>query len=182
MSKTALLIIDLFNDFDFEGGDMLRKHTEAIVEPILELKKHFKELDLPVIYCNDNFGQWKDSTEDIIEYVKASKGEHIASQIEPEDEEYFIIKPRHSTFFGTQLDILLRQLNVTKLILTGVATDICILFSANDAYMRDYDIYVPRDCVTAETSKRHESALTIIDEALGIEISPVSEYMSHIQK
>ena len=71
---------------------------------------------------------------------------------------------------------------MTKLILTGVATDICILFSANDAYMRDYDIYVPRDCVAAETSKRHESALTIIDKALGIEISPVSEYMSHIQK
>ncbi|WP_215145092.1 cysteine hydrolase family protein [Exiguobacterium qingdaonense] len=181
MSKTALLIIDLFNDFDFEGGDMLRKHTKMIIEPILELKKHFKETDLPVIYCNDNFGQWKDSTEDIIDYVKASKGKQIALQIEPADEEYFIIKPRHSIFFGTQLDILLRQLNVTKLILTGVATDICILFSANDAYMRNYDLYIPRDCVAAETVKRHESALTIIDEALGIETSPVSEYLNHVQ-
>lgn len=182
MSKTALLIIDMFNDFDFDSGDMLRTHTQVIVDPILKLKKHFKETDLPVIYCNDNFGQWKDSTEDIIDYVKGTKGKQIALQIEPEDEEYFIIKPRHSTFFGTQLDILLRQLSVTKLILTGVATDICILFSANDAYMRDYDIYVPRDCVAAETLKRHESALTIINEALGIETSSVSEYMRHIKK
>lgn len=178
MSKTALLIIDMFNDFDFVGGDDLLRNTEPIVEPILKLKRHFKEHDLPVIYCNDNFGQWKDSTEDIIRHVEASQGSTIAARIAPEDKEYFIIKPRHSTFYGTQLDILLRQLDVTSIVMTGIASDICILFSANDGYMREYELHVPRDCVAAETNKRNDSALTVINEALGIPIDDAETYIN----
>lgn len=177
MSKTALLIIDMFNDFDFVGGDNLLRNTEPIVEPILQLKRHFKKHDLPVIYCNDNFGQWKDSTEDIIRHAESSRGSVIAERIAPEDKEYFIIKPRHSTFYGTQLDILLRQLDVTSLVLTGVASDICILFSANDGYMREYDLHVPHDCVAAETDKRNDSALIVIHEALGISIDAAKDYI-----
>ncbi|MFN4214426.1 cysteine hydrolase family protein [Exiguobacterium sp.] len=177
MSKTALLIIDMFNDFDFVGGDDLLRNTEPIVEPILKLKRHFKDADLPVIYCNDNFGQWKDSTEDIVRHVEASKGRDIAKRIEPEDKEYFIIKPRHSAFYGTQLDILLRQLDVEKIVMTGVASDICILFSANDGYMREYELHVPQDCVAAETNKRNESALTVIHETLGIPIDATEAYI-----
>ncbi|WP_214791747.1 MULTISPECIES: isochorismatase family cysteine hydrolase [unclassified Exiguobacterium] len=181
MPKTALLIIDLFNDFDFVGGDDLFRHTEPIVDPILKLKRHFKENDWPVIYCNDNFGQWKDSTEDIIRHVESSKGSAIAKRIAPEEKEYFIIKPRHSTFYGTQLDILLRQLDVTSLVLTGVASDICILFSANDGYMREYELHVPHDCVAAETDKRNDSALIVIHEALGIPIDDADTYIKDTQ-
>ncbi|MFY9944434.1 MAG: isochorismatase family cysteine hydrolase, partial [Exiguobacterium chiriqhucha] len=101
----------------------------------------------------------------------------IAKRIAPEDKEYFIIKPRHSTFYGTQLDILLRQLDVTSLVLTGVASDICILFSANDGYMREYELHVPRDCVAAETDKRNDSALVVIHEALGIPIDDAETYI-----
>lgn len=177
MRKTALLIIDMFNDFDFVGGDDLLRHTEPIVEPILQLKRHFKDNDLPVIYCNDNFGQWKDSTEDIVRHVESSNGRDIAKRIAPEDKEYFIIKPRHSAFYGTQLDILLRQLDVDKIVMTGVASDICILFSANDGYMREYELHVPQDCVAAETDKRNESALTVIHETLGIPIDAAEAYI-----
>ncbi len=181
MSKTALLIIDMFNDFDFDGGEDLLRNTKPIVDPILNLKRHFKKNDWPVIYCNDNFGQWKDSTEDIIRHIESSKGDVIAKRIAPEEKEYFIIKPRHSTFYGTQLDILLRQLDVTSLVMTGVASDICILFSANDGYMREYELHVPRDCVAAETDKRNDSALTIIHEALGIPIDDADTYIKDSQ-
>lgn len=179
MSKTALLIIDMFNDFDFVGGKDLLRNTEPIVDPILKLKRHFKANDLPVIYCNDNFGQWKDNSDEIIRHAESSKGSAIAKRMSPEEKEYFIIKPRHSTFYGTQLDILLRQLDVTSLVLTGIASDICILFSANDGYMREYELHVPHDCVAAETDKRNDSALTVIHEALNIPIDDADTYVKH---
>lgn len=179
MPKTALLIIDMFNDFDFEGADNLLKNTEPIVENIIKLKRHFKDQDLPVIYCNDNFGQWKDSTEDIVRHVETSKGKDIAEKLSPKDKEYFIIKPKHSVFYGTQLDILLRQLEVERLVMTGIASDICILFSANDGYMREYELHVPQDCVAAETEKRNESALTVINETLGIPIDPAETFIKN---
>ena len=170
MSTTALLIIDLFNDFDFEGGDDLLRHTESIIDPILNLKHQFSIHDLPVIYCNDHFGQWKDNTDDIIQHAAQSKGYAIAKQMAPAEFEYFIIKPKHSAFYGTQLDLLLRQLNVDRIVMTGVAADICILFSANDGYMRDYELIVPRDCIASENAVRHESALTILRRSLGVSI------------
>ncbi|MDX5324482.1 MAG: cysteine hydrolase, partial [Exiguobacterium sp.] len=110
-------------------------------------------------------------------HVESSNGRDIAKRIAPEDKEYFIIKPRHSAFYGTQLDILLRQLDVDKIVMTGVASDICILFSANDGYMREYELHVPQDCVAAETDKRNESALTVIHETLGIPIDAAEAYI-----
>ncbi|GGF24483.1 putative isochorismatase family protein YaaI [Halobacillus andaensis] len=164
--NTALLIIDMINKMDFNGGEDLLEHSKDIVGPINELRKQAKQNGMPVIYVNDNFNLWQDNVDELIQECKHGPGETIINEVLPEENDYFIIKPKHSGFFGTQLSILLEQLEVKKLILTGVAGDICVLFTANDAYMRDYDLWVPKDCVASEKTSDNDNALQIIKRSL----------------
>ncbi|PKR77300.1 isochorismatase [Halalkalibacillus sediminis] len=175
MKKTALVIIDIINDMEFDGGERLLEQSRPIVKPIQKLKKQARELDLPVIYVNDNFGLWQEDKDELIEHCLKGRGSEIANQLRPEDDEFFIIKPKHSGFYGTQLDILLRQLEVQNLVLTGVAGDICILFTANDAYMRDYNLWVPKDCMASEVESDNDAALQIIKRSTFSNIKPTSD-------
>ncbi|AJD89866.1 isochorismatase family protein [Jeotgalibacillus malaysiensis] len=170
MKKTALLLIDMMNHMEFEGGDDLLKHTLNMIDRLAALKKRVKEKDIPVIYVNDNFDHWQDNTDAVVEECLNAKGKPVVEKIRPEDDDYFIIKPKHSGFFGTQLDILLKQLEVERVIIAGVATDICVLFTANDAHMREYEICVPEDCSAAETQEAHDSAMRIIEQSLDADI------------
>ncbi|MDT9025270.1 isochorismatase family cysteine hydrolase [Rossellomorea yichunensis] len=169
--KSALLIIDMINTFDFQGGENLFENTLKIVDNIRGLKRKAKDSGIPVIYVNDNYGLWQDNMNDIIEHCKKKKGETVIEKIHPDTDDYFIIKPKHSCFFGTQLDILLHQLEVKHLILTGIAGDICVLYTANDAYMREYEISIPKDCMASESDGDNESAIRIIKKTIGADMS-----------
>ncbi len=173
--KSALLIIDMINTFDFQGGEDLYENTMKIVDNIRELKKKAKAARLPVIYVNDNYGLWQDNMNDIIEECKKGKGKHVIKKLHPDTDDYFIIKPKHSCFFGTQLDILLHQLDVRHLIITGIAGDICVLYTANDAYMREYDMSIPMDCMASETNEDNESAIRIIQKTIGADMASSEE-------
>lgn len=170
MKKTALLLIDMMNHMEFEGGEDLLKNTLPMIDRLVALKKRVKEENIPVIYVNDNFDHWQDNTDAVVEECLNSKGKPVVEKIRPADDDYFIIKPKHSGFFGTQLDILLKQLEVERVIIAGVATDICVLFTANDAHMREYEICVPEDCSAAETQEAHDSAMRIIEQSLDADI------------
>jgi len=170
--KSALLIIDMINTFDFQGGENLFENTLKIVDNIRGLKRKAKDSGIPVIYVNDNYGLWQDNMNDIIEHCKKKKGEEtVIEKLHPDTDDYFIIKPKHSCFFGTQLDILLHQLEVKHLILTGIAGDICVLYTANDAYMREYEISIPKDCMASESEGDNESAIRIIKKTIGADMS-----------
>ncbi|XXM70985.1 isochorismatase family cysteine hydrolase [Lysinibacillus sphaericus] len=174
-SKKALLIIDMINTFDFDGGEELLSNTKRIVDPIRELKNKAKKDDIPVIYVNDNYGLWQDNMNDIIEVCKKGKGGSIIEKIHPDEDDYFIVKPKHSCFFGTQLEILLHQLDVDHLILTGIAGDICVLFTANDAHMREYGVSIPLDCMASETKEDNDSAVHIIEKTIDADLTRSSE-------
>ncbi|MCD5325081.1 MULTISPECIES: cysteine hydrolase family protein [Pontibacillus] len=163
---TALLLIDMVNKMDFDGGEHLLDNTLEIIPSIQKLKQQAKAQGIPVIYVNDNFGLWQENVSDLIEECRDGRGEPVIRQILPEDDDYFIIKPKHSGFFGTQLSILLDQLGVNNLILTGIAGDICVLFTANDAYMREYNIWIPADCVASEYEEDNENAIRIMERSL----------------
>ncbi|MGD7044922.1 isochorismatase family cysteine hydrolase [Jeotgalibacillus proteolyticus] len=165
-SNTAMLIIDMMNKMDFEGGEDLLKHSIPMVDRLAALKERVEEKEIPIIYVNDNFGQWQDNAGNIIEECMKNPGKEVVEKILPEENDYFIIKPKHSGFFGTQLDILLHQLGIDNLILTGIAGDICVLFTANDAYMREYNLYVPKDCMASEKESDNENAIQIIKRSL----------------
>jgi len=170
----ALLVIDLVNRFDFEGGDRLKTAAEKIVDPILRLRAALDAADAPVIYVNDNFGEWHSEKAKLVERARANAPDFV-HRIEPREQDYFVIKPQLSGFYATNLPLLLPKLGVSRLVLTGVATDLCVLFTAGDAHMRDYALWVPADAVAAGSASRTEAALEIMRDRLGAETRPSSE-------
>ncbi|WP_071458780.1 cysteine hydrolase family protein [Bacillus massilinigeriensis] len=174
-NKTALLIIDMINTFDFIYGDSLAKKAEKITEPILSLRKSFRDKNWPVIYINDHYNLWQADFEKIMDYCRNERSRTIIDRIGPGEEDFFLIKPKHSAFYGTALHTLLQQLGVEKLILTGVAGNICVLFTANDAYMREYELSIPSDCIASNTDHDDEYALMMMVDVLGADTRASTE-------
>lgn len=138
------------------------------------LKQRAKANNIPVIYVNDNFGRWRSDFSKLVDNCMKSnvRGRSIVTLLRPEEDDYFILKPKHSAFFETNLEILLGYLGATTLILTGIAGDICVLFTANDAYMRDFRIFVPPDCIASESNERNREVITLMHRVLKADITP----------
>jgi nicotinamidase-related amidase len=171
-AHTALLLIDVINDLEFDGGEQLLAHAMPMARQIAALKRQAHALGIPAIYTNDNFGRWRSDLRRLVAYCTEDdvRGKPIVDLLKPEDDDYFILKPRHSAFYQTNLDILLKYLGAKTLILSGVASDICVLFTANDAYMREFELYVPADCVAAEDPEHNQQALAIMQRVLKADI------------
>ncbi|MBM7656456.1 nicotinamidase-related amidase [Neobacillus cucumis] len=168
----ALLIIDMINNFDFSHGPILAQKALKIAEPIKRLKEHFNKAQLPVIFINDHYNLWQADYPKIIEYCRNPFSEPIYEKLLPEETDYFLIKPKHSAFYGTALNTLLHQLKVDTLIITGIAGNICVLFTANDAYMREYKLCIPCDCVASADDRDNHYALTMMENVLKAKIEP----------
>lgn len=173
--NTALLIIDVINKMDFKESEKLLNNSKKMVEPLLKLKSDAKNQDIPVIYVNDNFGLWRQDMNSLIEECKKGIGKEVIEHFIPKEDDFFIIKPKHSGFYGTQLNILLKQLEIENLVLTGISGDMCVLFTASDAYMREYNLWVPSDCLASETDQDNQAALRLINRSMFANIAPSSE-------
>ncbi|HET7060830.1 MAG TPA: isochorismatase family cysteine hydrolase [Nitrosospira sp.] len=159
--KVALLLIDVINDLEFPGGDKLVDSAEAAAENTAALKRQAKAHRVPCLYVNDNFGQWQSDFKKTVARCarEGVRGSGMSRKLAPEANDYFVLKPRHSGFYQTPLDLLLRHLRAARLILCGLTTDSCVSFTANDAYLRGYEILVPEDCSAAISQSRHSGAL-----------------------
>jgi nicotinamidase-related amidase len=165
--KFALLLIDVINDFDFPEAEQLLKHARPMARNLLRLKRRARKAGVPVIYVNDNFGRWKSDFRRTVDYcARHGRGSDIVKLLRPEENDYFVLKPKHSGFFSTTLETLLRYLETHALILTGVAGNFCVLFTANDAYMRDFNLFVPSDCIVSNTKKENDAALGLMKKFL----------------
>ena len=174
--KFALLLIDVINYFDFPEGDQLLKHARPMARILLRLKRRAQKAGVPVIYVNDNFGRWKSDFRRTVDYCAGhGRGGDIVELLRPEEDDYFVLKPKHSGFFSTTLETLLRYLETQTLILTGIAGNFCVLFTANDAYMRDFDLFVPSDCTVSNTKKENDSALGLMRKFLKADTRSSSE-------
>lgn len=176
-SAIALLLIDLINDLEFEGGAELLPQALAAAKNITALKRQAKQVGIPTIYVNDNFGRWQSDFNKLLTHClnEQVRGYPLVRLLQPDTEDYFVLKPKHSGFYSTTLDILLHYLEVRTLILTGLTTDVCVLFTANDAYMRDYQLVVPADCVAAIEPAENQHALAQIQRVLKAEITSSTE-------
>ena len=176
-SPVALLLIDVINDLDFEGSEAIVRQAPAMATRLAALKKRAKAAKIPVVYINDNFGRWQSDFRRLIEHCLEDgvPGETLVRTLLPDDDDYFVLKPKHSAFFATTLDTLLAYLGAKTLILTGIAGNICILFSANDAYMRDYNLVVPADCVISNTTEENAYALQQIERVLKGDLTPSTD-------
>ena len=160
-SRVALVLIDVINDLEWPGGDAMLPYAIEMAERIAALKTRAVAHRVPTIYVNDNFGRWKS---DFRAQVARCLDEHVrcrplVERLRPTEDDYFVLKPMHSGFFGTTLEILLRHLGARTLVLTGIAANNCVLFTANDAYMHGYELVIPRDAVAANSRQEAEAAL-----------------------
>jgi nicotinamidase-related amidase len=172
---TALLLVDWINDFDFPEGEALLEAALPAARSTALLRERATAARLPVIYVNDNFGCWRSDFERVVERCRRGLGKEIAEILAPRDDDYFVLKPKHSAFLHTPLELLLDHLGIGRLILTGIAGDICVLFTAHDAHMRDFLVTVPRDCVASNTSVANETALVHLREVVHAEVMPSTE-------
>jgi len=159
--RVALLIIDMINAFDFEGAQSMLPRALAAAKAIATLKRRARKAGVPVVYVNDNFGRWRSDFRSILARClrEGVRGKPIAELLKPDEDDYFVLKPKHSGFQYTTLDVLLAHLGAETLILTGVAGNFCVLFTAHDAYMRDYHLVVPKDCIASQTEDEDRHAL-----------------------
>ena len=175
-SKAALLLIDVINAFDFPDAEELLRHALPAAKNIAELKQRAKEVGIPVIYVNDNFGRWRSDFKKIVAHCRDdSRGKPFVELLLPEEDDYFVLKPKNSGFYSTTLDLLLTHLGAKHLIITGIQGNNCVLFTANDAYMRDYKIFVPSDCTASNTEEENEHALKQMQNVLKADIRIAKE-------
>jgi nicotinamidase-related amidase len=159
--SVALLLIDWINDLEFDGGERLFPQALVAAKATAALRRRAKQAGVPVIYCNDNFGKWRSDFRSLLAHVLTDdvRGKPIGGLLAPDEDDYFVLKPKHSAFHSTSLDVLLAHLGATTLILTGTAGNFCVLFTAHDAYMRDFRLVVPRDCLASEEEADNRYAL-----------------------
>lgn len=160
-SPIALILIDVINDFAFDGSAPLLRQAIPMAKRLANLKARATEHGCATIYVNDNFGRWRSDFKSQVRHCLGADvpGRSIAELLRPSSDDYFVLKPAHSGFYGTALELLLAQLQTKILILTGVATNSCVLFTANDAYLRGYKICIPPDCVAANSAKLSAQAI-----------------------
>jgi nicotinamidase-related amidase len=176
-SDVALILIDVINDLDFAEGDQLLHQALPACHRIAALKARAIRARVPVIYVNDNFGRWRSDFNAQVKHClrEGARGKPLVEILRPGEDDYFVLKPKHSGFFSTTLDTLLEYLGAKTVIITGIATNICVLFTANDAYMRDYHLIVPSDCVASNTEQENTYALEQIRSVLKADIRPSTQ-------
>ena len=167
----ALLITDMLNDFVNKGATLEVPTARAIIQHIREEIDKARKKRIPIVYCCDahkdtdpEFKLWPRHA------IKGTAGADIIEQLKPQKEDYVISKTYYSCFYKTSLDKLLKKLGTTHLILTGVVTNICILYTTAEAYMRGYKVVIPKNCVAALTRNEHQFALQQMQRVFHAEI------------
>lgn len=171
MPRTALLLIDVINRLDFDGAADLVAPALAAAGRIAQLKERLRADGVPVIYVNDNFDDWSTDFRGLVDDIAESDlpGRELVRRLRPDDRDLYVLKPRHSGFHSTPLEILLDRLEAERLVLCGLQTHICVLATAQAAHMREYEVVVPRDCSAAERQADHDAALRLLRHGLNMD-------------
>ena len=173
-APVVLVLIDVINDLDFEGGERLLAHALPAAERIAALKRAARAAGIPAVYVNDNFGRWRSDFREVVAHCLEDgvPGEPLARLLRPDEDDYFVLKPKHSAFYATTFETLIEYLGARTLILTGFSGDVCVLFTAGDAYMRDLRLCIPSDCVASLSVEGNEAALAYMRRVLDVDTTP----------
>jgi nicotinamidase-related amidase len=170
MPRRALVVIDMINTYDHEDAERLRASAEEVVPVLGKLVKRARDSGAPVIYVNDSFGQWRSDHRALVEDALAGEHAALVEPIVPDEEAMFVVKARHSIFYETPLEYLLGQEDIEEVVLTGQATEQCILYSALDAHIRHIPVIVPRDAVAHIHEDLAEAALRMMEVNMEAEV------------
>lgn len=171
-SAIALLVLDMVSDFSFPDGAAMARAALPVARRIGRLADRARKAGVPVIYVNDNLGRWRSDFPGLVRHCRraGSRGAPILDVLAPQPRDYAILKPRHSGFFATPLATILDYIGAKTLVLTGAATHQCVLFTANDAYVREYRLWIPRDCVASATAAQKRLAARYFRSVLGADM------------
>lgn len=169
--RSALLVVDMINPLDFPGAERLRRQAEALLPELVRLKRRLKARGIPVVYVNDNFTHWRSDFRELVAICSQpdAPGAALAQELPPEHDDYLVLKPKHSGFFASPLEVLLSQLGVRHVVVTGIAGDGCVLATATDAHMRDFQVSVPADGCASITRARNDRALRVLHDSLRLD-------------
>jgi nicotinamidase-related amidase len=180
MGSSALIVIDMLNPYDHEDADELAGHVEDIVDPLRRLVERARESDTELVYVNDNYGDFAASRDQLVERALSGRHPELVEPLAPSDGCDLLQKVRHSAFYSTSLEYLLRQREVTEVILTGQVTEQCVLYSALDAYVRHYSVCVPSDAVAPIDPELGDAALEMMRRNMRAEIVTAADLVDRL--
>ncbi|KUH38758.1 MULTISPECIES: isochorismatase family cysteine hydrolase [Streptomyces] len=170
MAKTALIVIDMINTYDHKDADQLLPSARTVVPVVTDLLRRARERDVPVIYVNDNFGEWRSHHGELLDTALAGPHADLVEPLRPDDSSLFVVKARHSIFFETPLTYLLHQQGIERLVLCGQVTEQCVLYSSLDAHIRHFEVVVPRDAVAHIHADLADAALRMMERNMGARV------------
>jgi nicotinamidase-related amidase len=176
-SARVLLVVDFITPLNFPGAERLASPALAAARATAALKQRLQQAQVPTIYANDNYGVWQSDFHSLVSTCLGLPGEpgQIARLLYPQADDLTILKPRHSAFYASPLELLLREMEARELVICGLATDRCVQLTAADAFLREFRCRVPADCCAAETPEAHARALAYMGEVLKCDVRPSTE-------
>ncbi|MEU9420682.1 isochorismatase family cysteine hydrolase [Streptomyces sp. NPDC051000] len=175
MTSTALIVIDMLNTYEHEDADSLIPSVRKVLPALQEVLKRARDASAPVVYVNDNFGQWRSHHGELVQAALAGKHPELVEPILPDEDSLFIVKARHSIFYETPLAYLLGQLEVRRLVLCGQVTEQCILYSALDAHIRHFDVTVVPETLAHIDEELAQAALRMMRTNMSATVTPLND-------
>jgi nicotinamidase-related amidase len=172
---SALLVVDMLNPYEHPEADRLAERVAAALPGVETLLRRAGEAETPVIYVNDNYGDWNSSSEELARSAREGAHPELVEPVLPTEGQSFVIKARHSTFYETPLEYLLDQMGIGRIVFAGQVTEQCILYSALDAHVRHFDVVIPTDAVAAIYDELGEAALQLMERNMSAELCRAEE-------
>jgi nicotinamidase-related amidase len=171
-SERVLILIDFINPLDFPGGEKLAPPALRAARATLRLRERLEQQGVATVYANDNYGLWQSDFHSLVSMcmTRGDVSGEIARLLAPRGTDITLLKPRHSAFFGSPLELLLREMGARELVLCGLAADICVQLTAADAFLRGFGIWVPADCIASETPQAKAAAVKYMKTILRCDV------------
>lgn len=175
MLRKALIVIDMINGYDHQDAEQLLPSAERAVPVVAGLLRTARANGTPVIYANDNFGEWRSHHGEIVESALAGARPDLVEPLQPDERSLFVVKARHSIFYETPLPYLLDQVGVGHLVLCGQVTEQCVLYSALDAHIRHLGLTIPEEGVAHIHADLAQAALRMMERNMGARVCAAEE-------
>lgn len=180
MPRSALVVVDMLNRYEHDDAESLRDSVRAVIGPMADLIAQAKEAGACLVYVNDNHGDWTAGREALTEWALGGAEPSLVEPVAPDDDVPLLVKARHSIFYETQLEYLLRERDVDHIVLVGQVTEQCVLYSALDAYIRHFRLTVPRDAVAHIDPELADAAIKMMETNMGVEITDAATALSRL--
>ena len=173
--RSALVVVDMLNPYEHEDADRLVDSVRDTLPAMCELVARAREQDVPLVWVNDNHGDWSACRPQVVERALNGRAPELVEPIAPPEDAGFVVKARHSIFYQTQMEYLLREQGVERIVLVGQVTEQCILYSALDAYVRHFTVAVPCDAVAAIHRDLAGAALRMMERNMRADVAAAAD-------